>query len=119
VTTDGSASTTADRSNSNGVQEYIERKDPRDEIAELRRELEVQAATQSGAMATQAAAQSGALATEAATQAGASAAMAATQAGQAATTAASIAGLWSTVMSGAVALIAGMFLGVYLSHHND
>lgn len=119
MTSDGGRTQTQERSGNNGVQEYIERKDPRDEIAELRRELEVQAATQSGAMATQAAAQSGALATEAATQAGASATMAATQAGQAATTAASIAGLWSTVMSGAVALIVGLFLGAYLSHRHD
>jgi hypothetical protein len=46
--------------NSNGVQEYVERKDPKDEIADLRRELEVQAATQAGALATLAATQAGA-----------------------------------------------------------
>jgi hypothetical protein len=115
MTTDSGRTGTADRS-SNGVQEYIERKDPHEEVAELRRQLEVQAVTQSGALATQAAAQSGALATEAATQAGAAATMAATQAGQAATTAASVAGLWSAVMCGAVALIVGIFLGGYLSH---
>lgn len=45
MTTERSGSATAEHSNSNGVQEYIERKDPKDEIADLRRELEVQAAT--------------------------------------------------------------------------
>jgi hypothetical protein len=56
------------------------------------------------------------MATTAATEAGAAATMVAAQAGQAAATAASIAGLWSTVASGAMALVIGIFLGTYLSH---
>lgn len=49
-----------------------------------------------------------------ATQAGVDSTMAATQAGQTATTAAAQAGTWSTVAVGGVALTVGMFLALAL-----
>lgn len=63
------------------------------ELQELRKDFEVQAATQGGAQATQAAAQAGQMSTMAATQAG----------------------TWSTMAAGWVGMVVGMFLGIALT----
>ena len=68
-------------------------KDVRGEIQDLRKAMEVQAATQAGAQATQAAAQAGAQATQAAAQAG----------------------TWSTMLAGGAGLVVGMFLALALT----
>lgn len=68
----------------------IEATDVRQEIQELRKDIEVQAATHAGAQATQAATQAGAQATQAATQAG----------------------TWSTMVAGSAGLVVGMFLAL-------
>lgn len=65
----------------------------RQEIEDLKKAQEVQAATDAGAHATQAAVQAGATATQTAAQAG----------------------LAATVMTGGVALVVGMLLGVLLT----
>ena len=66
------------------------------------------------AQAVQTAVGAGVDATQAATQAGAVATSAATQAGIATTNAATHAGTWSTMVAGAVSLVAGVFLGLAL-----
>lgn len=75
------------------------------QVQELRKDLEVQAATQGGAQATQAATQAGAHSTQAAAQAGQMSTMAATQAGT-----------WSTIAAGWVAMVVGMFLGLAIAN---
>jgi hypothetical protein len=84
-----------------------ESNDVRQDVQDLRHDLDVQAATQAGAQATQAA-----------TQAGAQATQAATQAGQAATTAAAQSGLAAAVASGFVAFVVGIFLGMAITRSN-
>lgn len=79
--------------------------DLREEVQNLRKDLEVQAATQAGAQATQAA-----------TMAGAEATQTAIQAGNAATTAAAQAGTWSTMAAGWVGMVVGMFLGLAIAN---
>ena len=79
--------------------------DLQQEVQDLRKDLEVQAATQAGAQATQAASMAGAEATQTAMQAG-----------NAATTAAGQAGLWSTMASGWVGMVVGMFLGLAIAN---
>lgn len=64
--------------------------DIQQEIRELRKEMEVQAATQAGVNATQAA----------------------TQAGASATQAAAHAGTWSTMIAGSAGLVVGLFLAI-------
>ncbi|MDQ4145129.1 MAG: hypothetical protein M3198_15590 [Actinomycetota bacterium] len=64
------------------------------DLQDLRREHEVQAATQAGAQATQAA----------------------TQAGQASTMAATQAGTWSTMAAGWVGMVVGLFLGLAIAN---
>ena len=64
--------------------------DLQNDLQELRKEFEVQAATQGGAQATQAATQAGQMSTMAATQAG----------------------TWSTMAAGWGGMIVGMFLGL-------
>ncbi|TAK73402.1 MAG: hypothetical protein EPO16_12705 [Dehalococcoidia bacterium] len=123
---------TVDRTRNDGrmderVLPIVEKKDIWQEVDEIKCDLAVQAATQTGALATQAAMQAGALATAtavntgaeatlAATQAGAAATLAAAQAGQAAATSAAIMGLWSTLVGSMVALVAGIFLGSFFQH---
>ena len=85
-----------------------ESNDVQQEVQDLRRDHDVQAATQAGAQATQAA-----------TQAGAQATQAATQAGQAATQAAAVSGLAAAVGSGFVAFIVGIFLGMAIVKANN
>ncbi|MDQ4095570.1 MAG: hypothetical protein M3174_05115 [Actinomycetota bacterium] len=75
------------------------------DLQELRKEFEVQAATQGGAQATQAA-----------TQAGAQATQTAAQAGQMSTFAAAQAGTWSTIAAGWVAMVVGIFLGLAIAN---
>lgn len=67
--------------------------DVRQEIQELRKEIEVQAATHAGAEATQAATLAGAQSTQAAAHAG----------------------TWSTMVAGSAGLIVGMFLALAFS----
>lgn len=75
------------------------------QVQELRKDFEVQAATQGGAQATQAATQAGAQAAQAATQAGTMSTMAATQAGT-----------WSTIAAGWISMVVGIFLGLAISN---
>lgn len=75
------------------------------QVQDLRKDHEVQVATQAGAQATQSAAQAGAEATQAAMQAG-----------QASTFAATHAGTWSTMAAGWVAFVVGMFLGLAVAN---
>lgn len=81
--------------------------DLKQELDQVKQDLAVQAATQAGAQATQAATQAGAQATQAATTAGAQATQAAAQAGMAA-----------AIVSGAVAFVVGLFLGLSIHNHN-
>lgn len=75
------------------------------QVQELRKDFEVQAATQGGAHATQAA-----------TQAGANATQAAAQAGQMSTMAAAQAGTWSTIAAGWTSMVVGIFLGLAIAN---
>lgn len=68
--------------------------DMQQQVQDLRKDQEVQAATQAGAQATQAAA----------------------QAGQASTMAATQAGTWSTMAAGWVGMVVGMFLGLAIAN---
>jgi hypothetical protein len=79
--------------------------DLKQELETVKLDLAVQTATQAGAQATQAA-----------TQAGAQATQAATQAGMATTNAAAQAGMAAAVISGAVAFVVGMFLGLAINN---
>jgi len=63
------------------------------QLQELRKDFEVQAATQGGAQATQAATQAGQMSTMAATQAG----------------------TWSTMAAGWIGMVVGMFLGIAIT----
>lgn len=74
------------------------------QVHDLRKDHEVQVASQAGAQATQAAAQAGAEATQAAMQAG-----------QASTFAATHAGTWSTMAASWVAFVVGIFMGLAIS----
>ncbi|MDQ4144286.1 MAG: hypothetical protein M3198_11185 [Actinomycetota bacterium] len=64
------------------------------QVKDLRKDHEVQAATQAGAQSTQAA----------------------TQAGQASTMGAAQAGTWSTMAAGWVGMVVGMFLGLAMAN---
>lgn len=79
--------------------------DLQDQVHELRKDFEVQAATQGGAQATQAA-----------THAGAQATQAAAQAGQMSTMAAAQAGTWSTIAAGWISMVVGIFLGLAIAN---
>lgn len=68
--------------------------DLQQQVQDLRKDQEVQAASQAGAQATQMA----------------------TQAGQASTMAASQAGTWSTMAAGWVGMVVGMFLGLAIAN---
>lgn len=74
------------------------------QVHDLRKDHEVQVATQAGAQATQAAAQAGAEATQAAVQAG-----------QMSTFTATHAGTWSTMAASWIAFVVGIFLGLAIS----
>ncbi|MQB02179.1 MAG: hypothetical protein GEU78_18330 [Actinobacteria bacterium] len=65
-----------------------------EQVQELRKDHEVQMATQGGAQATQTA----------------------TQAGQASTMAATQAGTWSTMAAGWIGMVVGMFLGLAIAN---
>ena len=75
-----------------------------EQMKDLRKDHEVQVATQAGAQATQAAAQAGAEATQAAMQAG-----------HASTFAATHAGTWSTMAASWIAFVVGIFMGLAIS----
>jgi hypothetical protein len=68
--------------------------DLQSQVQELRKDFEVQAATQGGAQATQAATQAGQMSTMAATQAG----------------------TWATMAAGWIGMVIGMFLGLAIAN---
>lgn len=72
----------------------ISTEDIQQEVQDLRKDHEAQAAAHAGAQATQAA----------------------TQAGQASTVAATQAGTWSTMAAGWVGMVVGMFLGLAIGN---